>query len=566
MKKKKILLVLLPFWDPQIPPLGISCLKRFLQQQGYPIKTVDANVDVKLKETYHHYFDTLKEYVPETRLGNFYKIGHDVLRNHMTAHLNHKDEDEIGYIELIKVLINSIFFIEFDRLQVLKLDDILRGFYGRLETYCIHLLEKETPDLLGISVYSDTLPASLFAFKLAKKRYPHIQTVMGGGIFANDLAVGTPNLAFFLEKTPYIDKILVGEGEILFLKLLQGQLPESQKLFTLNDINNEMLDISSPFASLNIPDFSDFDLSFYPNLTTYTSRSCPFLCKFCSETLQWGKYRKKSSKQVVEELVKLYQTYGNQLFFMSDSLLNPTITGLARELVKEELSLYWDGYLRVDDRAADAKNTMLWRRAGFYRARLGVESGSNRVLERMNKKVTSLQIKAAISNLAYAGIKTTTYWVVGYPGETEVDFQETLLLIEEIADDIYEADCSPFWYYLKGQVGSDGWSHQSRLLYPPEAREMLMLQTWILDVEPSREKIYERMWRFVDHCKKLGIPNPYSLQDIHKADLRWKELHKQAVPPLVRFDDKSHYVDENKKIKELMEAQSVEQEQGDFGF
>lgn len=564
MKKEKILLVLLPFWDPQIPPLGISCLKSFLQQQGYPIKTVDANIDVKLKETYHHYFDTLKEYVPGTRIGNFYKIGHDVLRNHMMAHLNH--EDETGYIELIKVLINSIFFIEPDRHQVLKLDDILREFYYRLETYFIHLLEKETPDLLGVSVYSDTLPASLFAFKLAKKTYPHIQTVMGGGIFANDLAAGTPNLAFFLEKTPYIDKILVGEGEVLFLKLLQGQLPESQKLFTLKDINNEILDISSPSASVDIPDFSDFDLSFYPNLTTYTSRSCPFQCKFCSETLQWGKYRKKGSKQVVEELVKLYQTHGNQLFFMSDSLLNPIITELARELVEEALSLYWDGYLRVDDRAVDTKNTMLWRRAGFYRARLGIESGSNRVLERMNKKVTALQIKAAISNLAYAGIKTTTYWVVGYPGETEVDFQETLLLIEEIADDIYEADCSPFWYYLKGQVGSDDWSHKRRLLYPPEAREMLMLQTWVLDIEPSREKIYERMWRFVEHCKKLGIPNPYSLQDIHKADLRWKKLHKQAVPPLVRFDDKSHYVDENKKIKELLEAQSVEQEEGDFGF
>ena len=44
--KKKILLVLLPFWTPQIPPLGISCLKSFLQARGYGIKTVDVNVEM----------------------------------------------------------------------------------------------------------------------------------------------------------------------------------------------------------------------------------------------------------------------------------------------------------------------------------------------------------------------------------------------------------------------------------------------------------------------------------------------------------------------------------------
>ncbi|UCH94098.1 MAG: radical SAM protein [Candidatus Aminicenantes bacterium] len=559
MKKEKILLMLLPFWDPQIPPAGISCLKSFLQQHGCAVKTVDANIEAHLKEIYHTYFDTLKKVVPEARQGNFYKIGFDILHNHMMAHIHQKDESQ--YIEAVRVLVHTTFYVDIDRDQVLALSRIINDFYSQLEIYILRLLEKERPGILGISVYTDTLPASLFTFKLAKAKYPKIRTVMGGGIFASDLAVDTPNLEFFLQKVPYIDKILVGEGENLFLKYLEGELTELPTVVTLKDIHNEILDISSA----EVPDFSDFDLKYYPYLNAYASRSCPFQCEFCTETLQWGKYRKKRAQQVVEELMTLHRRHGPQLFLMSDSLLNPIVTELARQLEKEEISIYWDGYLRADRHAGNTENTMLWRRGGFYRARLGIESGSQRVLNLMNKKLTVEEIKSSLSALAYAGIKTTTYWVVGYPGETETDFQETLDLLEEMADDIFEADCSPFWYYLKAQTGDDRWNKKSVPLYPEKARDMFIIQTWIIDGEPGREEIYQRMWRFVKHCKKLGIPNPYSLQDFHQADLRWRELHKNAVPPMVWFD-KERYINENKNIKELLTAREMETDDGDFGF
>ncbi|MGD2085952.1 MAG: radical SAM protein [Candidatus Aminicenantes bacterium] len=559
MKKEKILLMLLPFWDPQIPPPGISCLKSYLQQHGFAVKTADANIIARLKETYHHYFDTLKQVVPQDRHGNFYKIGFDILHNHMMAHLHPKNEKE--YLEAVRNLVHSTFYVDIDRERVFKLSRIIDGFYRQLEIYVLRLLEEEKPGVLGISVYTDTLPASLFTFKLAKQRNPGIRTVMGGGIFASDLAPGSPNLQFFLENVPYIDKILVGEGERLFLKYLHGELPPLPKVASLKDINNEILDLSSA----GVADFSDFDLSYYPYLNAYASRSCPFQCEFCTETLQWGKYRKKSAQQVVKELLTLHHRYGPQLFLMSDSLLNPIVTDLARQLQKEEVSIYWDGYLRADHSAGDRKNTMLWRRGGFYRARLGIESASQRVLNLMNKKLTVEEIKSALSALADAGIKTTTYWVVGYPGETEVDFQATLNLIEEMADDIFEADCSPFWYFLNAQSGDNQWKAKAVPLYPEKIRDMFIIQTWILDMEPNREEIYRRMWRFVEHCKNLGIPNPYSLHDFHQADLRWIKLHKNAVPPMVEFD-RARYIDENKNIKELILAREMETDDGDFGF
>jgi radical SAM superfamily enzyme YgiQ (UPF0313 family) len=559
---KRVLLMLLPFWDPQVPPLGISCLKSFTRASGYYVKTKDANIEDEFREIQDAYYNLLERYVPGDRKGHLRNLGHDILRNHMMAHINYTDEKE--YIQLIKIVIFKTFFTDFADTQVRELNGLIETFYRRLEKYIHEWLDKEKPTILGLSVYSGTIAASLFTFKLAKEKCPSILTVMGGGIFSGELAVGSPNFKFFLEKTPYIDKVIVGEGEELFLKLLQGKLPGSQRVFTIEDLNGGVMDL----AAVGIPDFSDFDLRFYPNLAAYTSRSCPFQCSFCVETVYWGKYRKKSSAHIARELQQLHEAHGYQLFVMCDSLLNPVIAGLARECIDADISLYWDGYLRADKMVCEIENTMLWRRGGFYRARLGLESGSERVLESMGKKISIHQVKQAVSGLAYAGIKTTTMWVIGFPGETGSDFQNTLDLIEELRDDIYEADCNPFWYFLTGQVNSPGWARKNKsvLLYPEKAKDMLILQTWILEGEPSREEIFQRVNRFAAHLKKLGIPNPYTMQDFYRADERWKRLHKNAVPPLLDLNNPDNYIDENKKTKTLHTAENPLYEESEFEF
>jgi radical SAM superfamily enzyme YgiQ (UPF0313 family) len=270
--------------------------------------------------------------------------------------------------------------------------------------------------------------------------------------------------------------------------------------------------------------------------------------------------------QIAGEMVQHHKKYGGQAFLMGDSLLNPFITDLARELVKQQVSVYWDGYLRVAPQVCDRENTLLWRRGGFYRARLGVESGSQRILDLMDKRITPRQIKDSLSALAYTGIKTSTYWVVGHPGETAADFQQTLDLLEEMKDDIYQADCTPFNYSPAGQVKSDRWAEKSRLLYPGEADDMLLIPTWILDCQPSREETYQRMWRFVRHCSRLGIPNPYFFNEIYQADERWKGLHPNAVPPLAAFKNKGSYINDKKQIKAITFAHQPALDDGDFGF
>jgi radical SAM superfamily enzyme YgiQ (UPF0313 family) len=560
MKSDKILLVVLPYWDPLIPPKGISHLKTFLQHHGYPVVTRDANTGDTFKDLYNAYFNTIKKYVPPEKWGNFYNIGHDILRNHLTAHIHYTDEKE--YMALVKDLVYQTFYTRFHDEQILELNGVVIEFYHELENYALGLLAEVKPGVLGISVFRDTLGPSLFMFKLAKEKYPYIQTVMGGCIFSDILYIGTPNLQSFLEVTPYIDKIIIGEGQNLFLKLLRHELPESRRVFTLKDIDEETLG----FSELNTPDISDFDVHQYPYLPGQSSISCPYQCSFCNVHEFFGKYRKKNPGQTVDEMIALYKKYGSQLFFMCDSLLNYTAADLAKEFLKSGIILYWDGYLRVDKEVCDIRNTMLWRRGGFYRARLGIESGSRKMLDLMNKKVTVEQIKSSLHSLANAGIKTTTYWVIGHPGETEDDFLATLDLLKELKDSIYEAECNAFVYGYSGQSDSDKWKDKRMLLCPESAKDMLIVRSWVLNLEPSREVIYSRISRFIEHCNKLGIPNPYSLYDIYKADERWQKLYKNAVPSLVDFKKRDSYINDTDKVEEVFLMQNTLEEDGDFGF
>ena len=526
---KRILLGLLPFWDPHIPPLGIACLKSFLRKKGFSVRGVDSNLEVKFREPRDLYFTLLRKHIPNERAGNLLNLGNQVLRNHMMAHLNKTDQR--FFFELLDILIYNAFFVHLDVPILRELDSIIDEFYSRLETYVLALLKEENPAVWGLSVYGDTLPASVFAFRLAKKHFPDVKTVMGGGIFADQLAPGSFNLEYFVHREgKYIDKIFVGEGELLMAKYLLGELSYGKKVVGLHDIGNITMEVDNA----EIPDFSDFDLRSYPYLAHYGARSCPFRCTFCSETISWGSYRKKTVSRSVQEIVQLFRRYSRRVFLMTDSTLNPIVSELAQEFIDAGDAIYWDGFLRVDSHAGDVDNTTLWRKGGFYRARLGLESGSQRVLDLMNKNITLDQSEAALASLAFAGIKTDTFWLFGHPGEMEEDFLRTLDFVEANKDNIYEANCNTFNYYLTGQVNSDEWMKNGKIkmLYPEWTTEMLVSQTWVLDRPPALEESYNRLNRFVQHCEKLGIPNPHISNDVNQADKRWRDLHPNAVPPL----------------------------------
>lgn len=561
----KILLAMLPYWTPLIPPQGISHLKHFLQHHGYSVKTLDANTEESFKELYNTYFGTLRKYVPPEKRGNFFNIGHDVLRNHMLAFIDTPPGKE--YLELVESIVYKTYYTRLDGPGVEELNRIVTEFFKRLKAYVLHWLDREKPGVFGLSVPRDSIGPSLYAFRVAKEHDPSIRTVIGGSIFTENLLRGTPNFENFIQKTPYIDAVIIGEGQKPLLKWLRGEMPGRQKVFTLQDAGGDPLG----FSPLNVPDMTDFDTwTVYPYLAAQGSASCPNKCSFCNVKSFYGEYRQKDPKQLAREMNALYKKYGAQMFFMNDALLNTVAPGLTRELLDADLSFYWDGYLKVDASVLNPDNPMEWRRGGFYRARLGVESGSQFVLDKMDKGITPDQTKEALYNLAAAGIKTTAYWVIGHPGETEEDFLKTLALVEEIKDYIYESECNPFIFGFTGQGGSSMWEDKRKLLYPESGENGMLLKSWTVDTPPSREETYRRVNRFVRHCDKLGVPNPYTMQEIYLADARWKKLHKNAVPPLVDFlpdkNNKRTYIRENLNVKKTVYAEKVTVDKGGWGF
>ena len=560
---EKILLMTLPFLTPLIPPMGISCLKGYLEENGYHVKAVDVMSNMEIRELCYIYFDTLQGYIPEKKQGHFFNVGLDVLYNHFMAHVNYKDEQK--YIELVKILVSRNFFVEIPDEKVREINSLVGRFFSKLSGYLIALFNREKPTVFGISVYKGTLAASYFAARLIKEKFPGIKIVMGGAIFSQELFPGTPNFNHFLEKAPFIDKIFIGESETLFLKYLRGELPDDKRVYTLKDINDRLLDLNT----VPLPDYSDFNLSSYPLLAGFTSRGCIYRCSFCAETVYWKRYNRKNTKKVTDEFEELIRKYGRWLFVLTDCMINPLVTTLSQEIINRHLNVYWDVYIKIDKQVCDPDQTLLWRRGGFYRARLGIESGSQKVLDIIDKKITLQQIKDGLCSLASAGIKTTTYWIAGHPGETEEDFQQTLDLLEELQDSIFEAECDPFRYFHTGQVNAEEWLKQkgNRLLYPEEATDMLLTQSYSLNAHPQREIIYDRQCRFKEHCKKLGIPNPYSISGLIEADKRWQKIQPNAVPTIMELNNNPEkYLGENEQVTRIFSAHSNQSEDVDFGF
>ena len=345
--------------------------------------------------------------------------------------------------------------------------------------------------------------------------------MIGGGIFADDLAIGSDNLETMIERCTFIDHIVLGEGEILFQKLVEGEL--DKRVISIADLDGKTLEISQ----VPVPDFSDFDLESYYHLTIEGGRSCPFQCSFCSETTQWGTYRVKARDLLASQLDQLSRRYGNNTFFMGDSLMNPYILGFSKELVARGIDVLYDGYLRADKMAADWERAKIWASSGVYRVRLGIESASAEVLKSMVKLTTPEVIAKALKALSNAGIRTTTYWIVGFPGETEQNFEETLDFIRENHRYIYELECHPYYYYPYGQVGSR--FQESFSLYPSEVTDVIRFKIWdIVDSNPPRQVKYDRLRRLSALASELGLPNIYTMPDRYYAEERWQRLHPSA--------------------------------------
>jgi len=514
----RVCLIMAPYFVPWAPPLGIALLKAHLESGGHQVRCIDWNADPGFWALHLKYIAELESAGEQVCLEGQSRLW-SIRNAHLLSVLNGASRAEAA--RLVR-RVTPHYGIECSPALAASLTGIVFRVFDQARTL-LDKVDLSGFQVVGTSTFSTSLTMSLFILRVIKSRYPQIRTVMGGGVFADDLAPGSENLQTLLDHYGFVDNVVIGEGELAFSELLEGAF-SGRRVISRVELNDRVLPPDDSLA----PDFRDFNTDSYYHLTLEGGRSCPFQCAFCSETVQWGPYRKRPQATVARHMAELAERHSIPRFFMGDSLMNPYIEGLSRELLASGAKMQFDGYLRADALAADPQRTANWARAGCYRVRLGIESAAPKVLGMIDKRTTPELTCRALQALSEAGIRTTTYWVVGFPGETEEDFQQTLRFVDENRNMIYEVEAHPFQYFPAGQVGSS--QFEPAPLYDDEARALMRFGVWdVAGADPPRPERYRRLRRIAQLAGRLGIRNLYTFRDRWEADKRWMGLHARAV-------------------------------------
>ncbi len=169
-----------------------------------------------------------------------------------------------------------------------------------------------------------------------------------------------------------------------------------------------------------------------------TSRGCPFDCSWCSKPTFGRSFRQQSPERVLAELRALKERYGvNYVRFCDDvfGVSRPWINRLLTLLEESELDLQWECLARVDLLKPDLLHRM--RATGLARVYVGVESGSQKMLDLMNRGTRLAQVERTAAALRREGVRQFWFLMLGYPGETLEDIEATLQLFRRFSPEEY---------------------------------------------------------------------------------------------------------------------------------
>ena len=254
---------------------------------------------------------------------------------------------------------------------------------------------------------------------------------------------------------PNIDFVIRGEGEIPLLHLAKELKKDSPKWETVHGIyyrdRNEQVQHNPsvnmftnldelPFIARDLVLNCDYDL--YRVHCISTARGCPYTCSFCADRRLWGgKVRRRSVDNVIEEMRLLKDKYKiDSVDFVDGTFTYDRgyLQTFCDIIINHKLNIKWRCTARYDNLNEDL--LLLMKQANCSGLYFGLESGSERVLKAIDKKITVEEI-IKVSEMVYnSGIPSVTSIVLGLPEEKKEDIEETLKLMKKVKTDILDVN------------------------------------------------------------------------------------------------------------------------------
>ncbi len=317
------------------------------------------------------------------------------------------------------------------------------------------------PDYLLVNVATPTFKTDIEAVTLAKEVCPDIITIAKGAAF---LTLGSEAMYFAKE----LDYIIYGEPEETFRELIIGVAPyRILGLYYRDDIRVKFSG-ARPFIkdldSLPFPARHLVNNNMYRRPDTNevqavikVSRGCPFHCFFCLATpVSGAEVRKRSPQNIVDEIKECVEKYNIRNFLFWSDIFNidkKWVMDLCRLIIDNNLDITWSANTRAD--TADEEMAEMMYRAGCRLVSIGVESGSQEMLDKIGKKITLDDVRLTVKIFKKFGIRIYNYFVIGLPWETEETVEDTIDFAIELDSDFisfYTATPLPgtkFYEYAK---------------------------------------------------------------------------------------------------------------------
>ncbi len=414
-----------------------------------------------------------------------------------------------------------------------------------------NILERR-PDIIGFSTYVWNVTRVLYLSEKIKSHYSPV-IILGGPEITSDNPL--------TENNPYIDYFIQGEGEDLFVKIIQQ-----------TDLNSEKLSIAGQHEGFRTSPSPYLSVTLEPDIENYmlleTMRGCPYACAYCYYGKSRNRILYKDDRQVIDGLKWALSMGVKEVYFLDPSLeARSDLASLLKQIaaVNREHSLNLISEIRAE--SVDEKLAGLLADAGFTWFEIGLQSTNPAALAMMKRKFNPQEFASGVNALKQRGINMDIDLIAGLPGDNMAGFMKTVDYVKDldINNDVQVFSLSVLPgtefrknaeklgliynsnppYNIKGTRGFTEYEIMDSIIYAEKELDIALYPMPELDLSwrnsnrtdmAEEDDVYVTADGYRLVCK-VWLDNRRTLSDFMAIALRVTQPYQLLIPPSVKDPD-----------------------------